>query len=71
MQTTFRSLLVAALVAVLALAGCGKDDKAGKEAKPPASSANGSVPLSGAAPVDIINFEFNGLYGAANVARRL
>ena len=58
MQTTFRSLLVAALVAVLALAGCGKDDKAGKEAKPPASSANGSVPLSGAAPVDIINFEF-------------
>ena len=27
MQTTFRSLLVAALVAVLALAGCGKDDK--------------------------------------------
>ena len=58
MQMTFRSLLVAAMVAVLALAGCGKSDKGDKEAKPPTSSANGSVPLSGEAPVDIVNFEF-------------
>ena len=57
MQKAFRSLLVA-LVAVLALVGCGKSDKGGKEAKPPPSSANGSVPLSGNAPVDIVNFEF-------------
>ena len=57
MQKAFHSLLVA-LVAVLALVGCGKSDKGGKEAKPPPSSANGSVPLSGNAPVDIVNFEF-------------
>jgi plastocyanin len=57
MQTSFRAALVA-LVAVLALAGCGKDDKGDKEAKPPPSSAQGSVPLSGDAPVQIINFEF-------------
>jgi len=57
MQKAFHSLLVA-LVAVLALVGCGKSDKGDKEAKPPTSSANGSVPLSGEAPVDIVNFEF-------------
>jgi len=57
MQTSFRSLLVA-LVVVLALGGCGKDDKGDKGAKPPSSTAQGSVPLSGDAPVDIINFEF-------------
>jgi plastocyanin len=57
MQTFFRSLSVA-LVAVLALGACGKDDKGGQEAKPPTSSAQGSVPLSGEAPVRIINFEF-------------
>jgi plastocyanin len=57
MQTFFRSLSVA-LVAVLALGACGKDDKGGKEAKPPTSSAQGSVPLSGEAPVRIVNFEF-------------
>jgi len=57
MHRSFRSLLVA-LVAVLALGGCGKDDKGDKEAKPPTSSAQGSVPLSGEAPVDIVNFEF-------------
>jgi plastocyanin len=57
MQRSFRIALVA-LVAVSALGACGKDDKGDKEAKPPASSANGSVPLSGAAPVDIVNFEF-------------
>ena len=56
MQTFFRSSTVA-LVAVLALGACGKDDK-GKEAKPPTSTAEGSVPLSGEAPVRIINFEF-------------
>ena len=57
MQKSFRSLLVA-LVVVLALGGCGKDDKGDKGAKPPSSTAQGSVPLSGDAPVDIINFEF-------------
>jgi plastocyanin len=57
MQTSFRSLLVA-LVVVLALGGCGKDDKGDKGAKPPSSTAQGSVPLSGDAPVAIINFEF-------------
>jgi plastocyanin len=45
------------LVAVLALGGCGKNDKGDKEAKPP-SSAQGSVPLSGDAPVRIVNYEF-------------
>jgi len=59
MQTTFRSLLVA-LVAVLALGGCGKDDKKDQGAKPPPSSSavQGSVPLSGDAPVEIVSFEF-------------
>ncbi len=56
MHRSFRSLLVG-LVAVLALGGCGKDDKGDKEAKPP-ESAQGSVPLSGEAPVKIVNFEF-------------
>jgi plastocyanin len=57
MKTSFRLLLVA-LVAALALVGCGKDDKGDQGAKPPPSSAQGSVPLSGEAPVRIINFEF-------------
>ena len=57
MQRSFRSALVV-LLAVSALASCGKDSKGDKEAKPPASAANGSVPLSGAAPVDIATFEF-------------
>jgi len=57
MQRSFRVALVG-LVAVLTLAGCGKDSKEDKDAKPAASSANGSVPLSGEAPVDIVNFEF-------------
>jgi plastocyanin len=57
MHWSFRSLLVG-LVAVLALGGCGKDDKGDKEANPPSSSAQGSVPLSGDAPVKIANFEF-------------
>jgi len=56
MQRSFRLALVV-VVAVSALGACGKDDKGDKEAKPP-SSANGSVPLSGEAPVDIVNFEF-------------
>ncbi|HEY4409605.1 MAG TPA: cupredoxin domain-containing protein [Acidimicrobiia bacterium] len=58
MQRSFRSALVVP-VAVLALGGCGKDSKGDKGAATlPASSANGSVPLSGDAPVDIANFEF-------------
>ena len=58
MHTPFRSALVP-LVAVLALGGCGKSDKGDEAAKPPpASAAQGSVPLSGEAPVDIVNFEF-------------
>ena len=58
MQRLHRSLLMVGLVAVLALGACGKDDKKDQGAKPPASSAQGSVPLSGHAPVDIVNFEF-------------
>jgi plastocyanin len=57
MHWSFRPLLVG-FVAVLALGGCGKDDKGDKGANPPASSAEGSVPLSGDAPVKIANFEF-------------
>jgi plastocyanin len=57
MQTLHRSMLVG-LVAVLALGACGKDDKKDQGAKPPTSSAQGSVPLSGEAPVEIATFEF-------------
>jgi plastocyanin len=49
--------VIAALVAVSALAACGGggDGDKGKDAKP-ASSSGG--PLSGEAPVKIVNFEF-------------
>jgi plastocyanin len=49
--------VIVVLVAVLALAGCGGggDGDKGKDAKP-ASSSQG--PLSGEAPVRIVNFEF-------------
>lgn len=57
MRVSVRSLLVASVV-VLALGGCGKDDKGDQGAKPPPKSAKGSVPLSGDAPVKISNFEF-------------
>jgi plastocyanin len=58
MPKSFRWLLsVGGLVAVLALAGCGSDDKGDKEAKPP-ESAQGSVPKSGEAGVSINVFEF-------------
>ena len=57
MHRFYRSLLIG-MVAVLALGACGKDDKGDQGAKPPSSSAQGSVPLSGDAPVDIVNFEF-------------
>ncbi len=59
MQRWLRAGLLVPL-ALFALAGCGGGGKSGNEtneAKPPASS-NGSVPLSGQAPVDIVNFEF-------------
>ena len=49
-----RSLLAAALVAAVALAGCGGGDKGDKEGKRPPAAG----PLSGEAPVRIINFEF-------------
>jgi plastocyanin len=58
MQRFHRSLLLVGLIAVLALGACGKDDKGDQGAKPPPSSAQGSVPLSGDAPVDIAVFEF-------------
>ena len=57
MHRSFRLLFIP-LVAVLALGGCGKDDKGDKGAKPPPKSAQGSVPKSGEAPVSITNFEF-------------
>jgi plastocyanin len=48
--------VVVALVAVLTVGACGGDDKSdnGKGAKP----ASGKGPLSGEAPVRIVNFEF-------------
>jgi plastocyanin len=55
---SFRWLLVGGLVPVLALAGCGSDDKGDKEAEPPPKSAQGSVPKSGEAEVSIDTFEF-------------
>jgi plastocyanin len=50
--------VVAALVSGLALAGCGGGGEKGDQAKDakPASSKDG--PLSGEAPVRIVNFEF-------------
>jgi plastocyanin len=59
MKTWLRAALLVPLLLV-PLAGCGGGGKGGNEtneAKPP-TSANGSVPLSGQAPVDIVNFEF-------------
>ena len=58
MQRPWRTAVVA-LAAILMLAGCGggKSGNATDDAKPP-PSANGSAPLSGQAPVDIVNFEF-------------
>lgn len=48
-----RRAVAAALIAVLALVACGGGDK-DKNAKPPA----GGGPLSGEAPVRIIDFEY-------------
>ncbi len=56
MHRSFRLLFIP-MVAVLALGGCGKDDKGDEGAKPP-KSAQGSVPKSGEAEVSITNFEF-------------
>ena len=58
MQTSNRRLLVALVAGGLALAGCGGDDKGSESAEPPNSKASGSAPLSGEAPLRIINFEF-------------
>ena len=44
-------------VAALALGACGGDEK-GDEGAASTTSANGSAPLSGEAPVGILNFEF-------------
>jgi plastocyanin len=51
MRRSFRFQVAAALVATVALAGCGKDDKDAKA--PPAAG-----PQSGEAAVRIVNFEF-------------
>ena len=46
--------VVIALIAVVGLAGCGGGGDKGKDAKPASSSG----PLSGEAPVRIVDFEF-------------
>ena len=46
------------VVVALALGACGKDNKGTKEATPSSTTAQGAVPLSGNAPVEIVNFEF-------------
>lgn len=49
---------VPALVGALALGGCGKDDKGAASSPSSSSSAGSEAPLSGEAPVEIVNFEF-------------
>lgn len=58
MQTSFRALSSVVLVAGSLLAGCGGDDTKDEGAKTPKAAASSSKPLSGEAPVRIINFEF-------------
>jgi len=54
-----RALLgVGAMVAVLALGGCGQNDKKDSGASASVTSAAGGAVLSGEAPVEIVNFEF-------------
>ena len=57
LQRPFRSLSSLVLVAAMLLTGCGggEDDGGAKAPKPAGSS---STPLSGKAPVRIINYEF-------------
>jgi plastocyanin len=55
LQRSFRSLSSLVLVAGVLLTGCGGDDGGAKAPKPAGSN---STPLSGKAPVRIINYEF-------------
>lgn len=57
MHRTIRWLSVLLVAGPVVLVSCGGDDKKDEGAKPP-KSASGSVPLSGDAPVKIVNFEF-------------
>ena len=57
MHRTIRWLSVLLVAGLAVLVSCGGDDKKDEGAKP-RKSASGSVPLSGEAPVDIVNFEF-------------
>ncbi|HET9771094.1 MAG TPA: plastocyanin/azurin family copper-binding protein [Acidimicrobiia bacterium] len=57
MQRSFRGLMSVVLVTGALLAGCGGDDKKDDGAKAP-KAASSSTPLSGKAPVKIVNFEF-------------
>jgi plastocyanin len=49
---------VSAVVALLALGGCGKDEKKSSGTAAEATGTSGAAALSGAAPVQILNFEF-------------
>jgi plastocyanin len=49
---------VSAMVAVLALGACGKDEKKSNGTTANPTGASGGAPLSGDAPVEIVNFEF-------------
>ncbi len=54
-----RALLgVGAMVAVLALGGCGKNDKPDSGASATVTTSAGGAVSSGEAPVEIVNFEF-------------
>jgi plastocyanin len=58
MQTSFRTLTSVVLAAGALLAGCGGDDKDDRGAGATKAAASSSKPLSGKAPVKIVNFEF-------------
>ncbi|HVW33337.1 MAG TPA: cupredoxin domain-containing protein [Acidimicrobiia bacterium] len=54
----FSRPILAVMIAVLALGACGKNDKKDDEATPASTPASAQGPLSGNAPVDIVNYEF-------------